>query len=199
MASRRGWISLAVVLVALLATCLAGCSSRQTPAASTSPKRPGPGITTAELGAAMAAAKSVGGDPRRVEVLRIALKELGKKYKWGGNGPDSWDCSGLVKHSFAKVGVELPRVTYDQVKEGKKIKKEDVRPGDLLFFYNNGHVAIYLSNGLMLNAHLGSVMVERLEKYNRLLSAVRQVLLPRVGGGTKTSTIQMTRHSVEGW
>jgi hypothetical protein len=132
----------------------------------------------------MAAARSAGGDPRRIEVLDIAMRELGKKYEWGGNGPDTWDCSGLVKHAYAKVGVELPRVTFDQVNEGKKINKRDIRPGDLLFFFKDHHVAIYIDNGLMLNAHLGKVIVERVDKYDRDLSAVRQVLLQPGGSGT---------------
>jgi cell wall-associated NlpC family hydrolase len=176
-----------VILLALMAACVTGCSGGSASVATTPEvARPalGPGVSTADLDAAMKAARSGGGDPRRVQVLDVAMKELGKKYKWGGNGPDEWDCSGLVKHSYAEVGVRLPRVTYDQVKEGKVLKKEDVRPGDLLFFYNNGHVAIYISNGLMLNAHLGNVIVERLDRYERVLSAVRQVLLPPVSSVT---------------
>jgi hypothetical protein len=183
-----------VVLLALLAACLAGCAGRPTSAATTPGglrPPPGPNVSIADFGSAMAAARSGGGDPRRVEVLRIAMKELGKKYAWGGNGPDTWDCSGLVKHTYAQVGVDLPRVTYDQVKEGKEIKKEDLLPGDLLFFHRNGHVGIYIDNGLMIHA-VGKVKVEKFSKSSRFLSAVRRVLLQPAGSGTGSGVVAMT-------
>ncbi|MHB8893940.1 MAG: C40 family peptidase [Candidatus Geothermincolia bacterium] len=126
----------------------------------------------------MEVARSNGGDPRRVEVLNIALKELGKKYEWGGNGPDAWDCSGLVKHSFEGVGVKLPRVTYDQVKEGREVPRGKYEAGDLLFFNHNGHVGIYIGNGLMIHA-LGDRV--KVESFSKSISAARRVLLRPVG------------------
>ena len=179
-----------VLLVGICMTCVScsigGPGTAASTAPATSPKRPDPGVTTAELGAAMAAAKSLGGDPRRVEVLNFALKELGKRCKLGGNGPDVWDCSGLVKHCYAEVGVKLPRVTYDQVKEGKEIKRKDLLTGDLLFYFRNGHVGLYIGKGLMIHA-FGKVKVEKFSKYSHSLSAVRRVLLQPVRGGTGSS------------
>ena len=188
MTSRHGWSCSMVVLLALLAACLAGCGAVQTSAATPGGLRPAPGprVSIADLDSAMEAARSNGGDPRRVDVLNVALRELGKKYEWGGNGPDTWDCSGLVKHSFAEVGVKLPRVTYDQVKEGKEIKRKDLLPGDLLFYFRNGHVGIYIGNGLLIHA-FGKVKVEKFSKYSHSLSAVRRVLLQPVRSGTGSS------------
>ena len=188
MTSRHGWSCSMVVLLALLAACLAGCGAVQTSAATPGGLRPAPGprVSIADLDSAMEAARSNGGDPRRVDVLNVALRELGKKYEWGGNGPDTGDCSGLVKHSFAEVGVKLPRVTYDQVKEGKEIKRKDLLPGDLLFYFRNGHVGIYIGNGLLIHA-FGKVKVEKFSKYSHSLSAVRRVLLQPVRSGTGSS------------
>jgi cell wall-associated NlpC family hydrolase len=181
-----------VILLALLAACLAGCAGSRKPATTTprvvSPPA-GPGVTMADLAEAMEAARRIGGDPRRIEVLNIALKELGKKYELGGDGPDTWDCSGLVKHSFAMVGVKLPRYTFDQVEAGRLINVRNALPGDLLFFYKNGHVGIYIANGLMLHAHLGSVIVEPVAKYYRLFSAARRVILQPVASDTGFNSV----------
>jgi cell wall-associated NlpC family hydrolase len=173
-----------VVLLALLVVCLAGCAGRPTAATTTAPgdsrPDPGPGISAADLDSAMEAAGSAGGDPRRSQVLDIAMRELGKRYEWGGNGPDSWDCSGLVKHTFAEVGVGLPRVTLDQVNEGVEVPGDNYEAADLLFFNSNGHVAIYIGRGLMIHAIGDGVQVERVSKYSRRISAARRVLLQPV-------------------
>lgn len=191
-AMSAGAACVAVIALVLLVQC--GCLSNagrgaaaREPAA-TSPDatkmdNPGKGISGGELQAALAEARSTISDSRRMKVIEVALAELGKKYRWGGDGPDAWDCSGLVRHAFSQVGVKLPRVTYDQVKAGKSVQEDKIEAGDLLFFYNNGHVGIYLGGGLMLNAHLGKVCVERVATYYRVMSAARQVLLPAPQSG----------------
>lgn len=183
MNSRHGRSVVAVVMPALLVACLAGCSDSSTTSTSTTATAtgktstaPGPGVSRADLDSAMEAARSRGGDTRRMEVLNIAMKELGKKYAWGGDGPDAWDCSGLVKHVFAEVGVELPRVTYDQVHEGTAVPRGKYEPADLLFFDRNGHIGIYISDGLMIHAK-GRVKVEKVSHYPSSISAARRVLL----------------------
>ena len=96
-------------------------------------------------------------------VLQTAAHEVGKPYVWGAEGPDSFDCSGLVQWSFAAAGIRMPRVSQQQWFAGPHINYADARPGDLLFWHydptdrsNIDHVAIYAGNGMMLVApHTG--------------------------------------------
>lgn len=87
-------------------------------------------------------------------VLDFARAQIGKPYIWGGTGPDGYDCSGLVQAAWAQAGVNLPRTTYDQVNAGTQVSRDQVRPGDLLFFYSESapsHVGIYSGNGSMIH------------------------------------------------
>jgi peptidoglycan DL-endopeptidase CwlO len=96
-------------------------------------------------------------------VLQTAAHEVGKPYVWGAEGPDSFDCSGLVRWSFAAAGIRMPRVSQQQWFAGPHINYADARPGDLLFWHydptdkgNIDHVAIYAGNNMMLVApHTG--------------------------------------------
>ena len=96
-------------------------------------------------------------------VLQTAAHEVGKPYVWGAEGPDSFDCSGLVQWSFAAAGIRMPRVSQQQWFAGPHINYADARPGDLLFWHydptdpgNIDHVAIYAGNNMMLVApHTG--------------------------------------------
>ncbi|MCY9783516.1 NlpC/P60 family protein [Nocardiopsis sp. EMB25] len=102
--------------------------------------------------AAGAAPVAVSGDVQAV--LDFARAQIGKSYEWGATGPDSYDCSGLVQAAWAQAGVNLPRTTYDQVNAGTRISRDEVQPGDLLFFYDESapsHVGIYSGNGNMIH------------------------------------------------
>jgi hypothetical protein len=96
-------------------------------------------------------------------VLQTAAHEVGKPYVWGAEGPDTFDCSGLVQWSFAAAGIRMPRVSQQQWFAGPHINYADARPGDLLFWHydptdpgNIDHVAIYAGNNMMLVApHTG--------------------------------------------
>lgn len=83
--------------------------------------------------------------------ITSALDELGKPYAWGGTGPDSWDCSGLMQHAYGSIGVRIPRTSEQQMGIGEAIKMGDERPGDLMFPYP-GHVVMYLGNGKIVEA-----------------------------------------------
>ncbi|MFP8886098.1 MULTISPECIES: C40 family peptidase [Streptomyces] len=87
------------------------------------------------------------------KVLAFAEAQLGKPYVWGATGPNSYDCSGLTQAAWLSAGVSLPRTTYDQVEAGTRIAKADMRPGDLVFFYDDiSHVGIYAGGGQMIHA-----------------------------------------------
>ncbi|CAL9360247.1 hypothetical protein SUDANB121_00660 [Nocardiopsis dassonvillei] len=107
-------------------------------------------VETAGSGGGAAVAAS--GDVQAV--LDFARAQIGKPYVWGGTGPDGYDCSGLVQAAWARAGVSLPRTTYDQVNAGTRISRDQVQPGDLLFFYSESapsHVGIYSGNGRMIH------------------------------------------------
>ncbi|NJC21220.1 cell wall-associated NlpC family hydrolase [Arthrobacter pigmenti] len=88
------------------------------------------------------------------KLIDAAMKYEGLPYVWGGTDPAvGLDCSGFVQRAFRDIGIELPRVTWDQMKEGTAVASmADARPGDLLFSFDGGHVSIYLGNGKAIDA-----------------------------------------------
>ncbi|MCB0586986.1 MAG: C40 family peptidase [Phaeodactylibacter sp.] len=89
--------------------------------------------------------------PQREEVIAYAKKQLGARYKEGGKGPRSFDCSGFTSYVMKKFDVTLSPSSRYQAKEGKKVKVKDVQPGDLIFFKRSAagpvfHVAMVVSN-----------------------------------------------------
>lgn len=77
----------------------------------------------------------------RSQVLRVARTQIGKHYKYAGNGPDHWDCSGLTFASYDKVEIKLPRTARAMSKlDDKGIEVKDSKPGDLIFFKKGGRV-----------------------------------------------------------
>ena len=90
--------------------------------------------------------------------LAFAKRQLGDAYRYGGTGPDSWDCSGLTQAAWKAAGVYLPHSSQAQFGYGKHIAKSDLRHGDLVFFCSGiSHVGIYAGNGYVIHAsHPGS-------------------------------------------
>lgn len=88
------------------------------------------------------------------KVTNAAQKYVGLPYVWGGNDPAvGLDCSSFVQNVFKDLGYTLPRVTYDQINQGRPVASmAEAQPGDLLFTHNTGHVAIYLGNGKAVDA-----------------------------------------------
>ncbi|MEV6717998.1 C40 family peptidase [Lentzea sp. NPDC051208] len=85
--------------------------------------------------------------------VRYALAQVGKPYVWGAVGPHSFDCSGLVQSAYRSVGVAVPRVTYDQVHVGVPVARDQVRPGDLVFYYSGpSHVAVVVDSTWSVHA-----------------------------------------------
>jgi cell wall-associated NlpC family hydrolase len=93
----------------------------------------------------------------REAIIETALGQVGRPYRYGGNTPDGFDCSGLVAYSYAEAGISVPRSTSALRKAGSRIDLDEARPGDLLFYRfekspNALHVAIYLGHGKMVHA-----------------------------------------------
>jgi len=115
-------------------------------------------VSSGAAGAGSAAAP-VAGAAALDTVLKAAMSRKGLPYVWGGAGPTSFDCSGLVQWSFAQAGIVMPRVAADQARSGPAVLVSQLTPGDLLFYHTDptapgyiSHVAIYLGNGWMIQA-----------------------------------------------
>jgi len=98
----------------------------------------------------------IGSDGRR-NLNVMAQKWLGIPYGWGANGPENVDCSGLVKSIFLDAwGISLPRTAQLQSGIGRKVLKEELEFGDLIFFGDSeshiDHVGIYWGKEWFLNA-----------------------------------------------
>lgn len=94
------------------------------------------------------------------EALAAAYSAIGRPYQWGGAGPYSFDCSGLVMWSFAHAGVSLPHSAAAQYDYGVHIPIPDLQPGDIVFYDEGGYIGhdgIYVGNGEMIDApHTGA-------------------------------------------
>lgn len=88
--------------------------------------------------------------------VKVAASQKGVRYRMGGTTPRTgFDCSGLTKYAYAKVGKRLPRTAQQQYAAAIKIPRKQARPGDLVFFYSGKriyHVAIYTGNNRMWHA-----------------------------------------------
>jgi peptidoglycan DL-endopeptidase CwlO len=87
------------------------------------------------------------------QALRWALSARGSPYVWGAAGPHAFDCSGLVLWAYAHVGISLPHLAAAQYNMGIHVGRNQLQPGDLVFFYSDiGHVGLYIGNNLMVDA-----------------------------------------------
>jgi cell wall-associated NlpC family hydrolase len=113
------------------------------------------GLIVLALGACSSAPKQTAPDVG-ASAARHALEMQGKPYRAGGSSPRGFDCSGLVQYSYARANMRLPRSTEDQWASSRSVPRKEIRPGDLLFFNEEGkrnsHVAIYVGNSRFVHA-----------------------------------------------
>ena len=90
------------------------------------------------------------------KALVYAREMLGRPYMYAGESPAGFDCSGLVKYSYGRAGISLPRDTQSQRRLSVLVTMHSLREGDLLFFDQEGkktsHVALYIGNGRFIHA-----------------------------------------------
>jgi peptidoglycan DL-endopeptidase CwlO len=112
-------------------------------------------------------------------VVGYAKKFVGVPYVYGGSSPRSgFDCSGFVRYVYAHFGVSLPRTSYAQFGDGRRVARGGLRPGDLVFFDGLGHVGLYIGNGRFIHApHTGTrVQVQTLAGwYSSRFSGARRL------------------------
>ena len=95
------------------------------------------------------------------KAVAFAYAQLGKPYVYGATGPDSFDCSGLVQAAWASAGVSIPRTTFEDWDDLAHIPVSQMVPGDLIIYDGEGHVAIYVGNGYIIDAPHTGAYVER--------------------------------------
>jgi len=92
---------------------------------------------------------------------RIALQAVGVPYRWGGESPSSgFDCSGLVRWAYARVGIDVPHSSYALWATGRPVERTRLRAGDVLVFSGLGHVGLYLGRDRMVHAPYTGSTVE---------------------------------------
>jgi cell wall-associated NlpC family hydrolase len=107
-----------------------------------------------------------GASAKAMGAVNAALSKLGTPYSWGGGSPSGptygvaqgsnikgFDCSGLTMYAYAQVGINLPHYTGSQWNSGTHVSRDQLRPGDLVFFYSDlHHMGMYIGNGKMVHA-----------------------------------------------
>jgi cell wall-associated NlpC family hydrolase len=91
-------------------------------------------------------------------IVNEARKYVGVPYVWGGTTPKGFDCSGFTQYVFKAMGINLPRISYQQANAGSAVAPADVQPGDLVWWNNSSrnpgadHIGIALGNGMFIQA-----------------------------------------------
>lgn len=106
------------------------------------------------------------------KLISLAKSKLGSSYEPTKTGPDHFDCSGFVYYVFTNIGISIPRTSIDQSESGKKLTREELEKGDILFFdtYERNHVnhsGIYLGDGKFIHSSSGKaygVIISDLDK-----------------------------------
>lgn len=121
------------------------------------------GSGTAVPGGGRWRSSGAAGSASAARVLATADQYVGTRYRYGGESPaEGFDCSGFVQFVYGRHGVELPRVSYQQVSAGRAAPRKitALQPGDLMFFAAGGgrvdHVAIYAGDGRVIHATSGA-------------------------------------------
>lgn len=132
--------------------------------------------------------------------LRKAVDEVvGTPYKWGGTTTSGFDCSGFILHIFKQYDTKLPRTSNSQSKIGSKVDKDELRPGDLVFFNTNGrgvsHAGIYVGDGQF--AHSSSSKGVRISKLSDTYYSKRYVTARRVVSGENYADMIKDEHEIE--
>jgi cell wall-associated NlpC family hydrolase len=107
-------------------------------------------------------------------VVDFAYAQLGDPYEYGSGGPDTWDCSGLVKGSWGAAGVSLPHNVAMQWDKVAKVSRSELQPGDIVFYSGLGHNAVYIGDDQIIHAprtgdvvKIASINIMSIQGYGR--------------------------------
>lgn len=132
------------------------------------------------------------------QAVAYAARYLGVPYVWGGTTPAGFDCSGLAQYVYNKLGIKLPRTTFDQYHAGVDVTRDQLQPGDLLFFNsgpgtsrtNPGHVSIYAGSGQEIVAsQTGTPVMKRPVSWGAFVGARRVTGAPVTSTGSGTDPL----------
>jgi cell wall-associated NlpC family hydrolase len=135
--ARHGTRGLALAgIIAVLAACSTvpvgppGVTARMPPREAPPPEPPAPGQ----------------------RVVEVAMQHRGAPYRWGGEDPSGFDCSGFVRYVYAQVGLWLPHNAAQQYRYGTPVARDRLEPGDLVFFDRLRHNGIYIGQGRFIHS-----------------------------------------------
>lgn len=136
--------------------------------------------TAALTGAQAAGSVHTGGAATGNDVVAVAKKYIGVPYVWGGTNPATgMDCSGFTQRVFKDLGVELPRVVSDQMRQGTPVASlAEAKPGDLLVSFGGNHISIYLGNGKAIDAPVPGKTVQIRDAWEQQsnLTSIRRIV-----------------------
>lgn len=124
-------------------------------------------------------------DGNTQDIVSYAKKFLGCRYVYGGSGPSTFDCSGFTMYVYKHFGINLSHSATAQSKQGKRIDRSNIQPGDLVTFNDSanisiGHIGLYIGNGQFIHAASGKgkVIISSLSEsyYNKRLVAITRVI-----------------------
>jgi cell wall-associated NlpC family hydrolase len=86
------------------------------------------------------------------KVVKYAKRMIGIPYSYGGSTPRGFDCSGFTSYVYRHFGVAVSRTSYSQFRDGTRVARRALKPGDLVFFHGLGHVGLYVGNGRFIHS-----------------------------------------------
>ena len=96
------------------------------------------------------------------KAVAFAYNAIGVMYQYGADGPNGYDCSGLTSAAWRSAGKSLPHNAAQQISATARISRGDLKPGDLVFYRNGGHVGLYVGGGQIIDAsHAGKPVSKR--------------------------------------
>ncbi|GAA2340051.1 C40 family peptidase [Saccharopolyspora halophila] len=117
------------------------------------------------------------GSGAAIQAVNAALSKQGSPYVWGAKGPSSFDCSGLMQWAYEQAGVSIGASTKTQVNDGKSVSASNLKPGDMIFYYQPvSHVSMYIGNGKAVHAPTSGDVV-KVDEYDDIgnVTAIRRV------------------------
>lgn len=109
---------------------------------------------------------------RAQKAVDFAYAQIGDRYRYGGTGPSAWDCSGLTQGTWKYAGRSIPRTSYAQWKNLKKVPASNISPGDIVIYNGGGHVGIYVGLGYVIHSPSSGQRVKKVPLRSMRITAI---------------------------